>query len=472
MEPGYALSGYSAAISHDINGNPNPPGGANSDYTAADNQHMLVAAQVSGGTGLSGMYTPEPSLHRPELINYWQAQGKSVDTTMQLTPLRTSQTGASQFTGSNPNFNATWDGITAGSSQWDVDNDGDGIADSVWVDLGFPVRAAADGRLYKPLFAILCVDLDGRLNLNAHSMLAHASTADYSSSTSAGVSFVAANPSTEFTSVAGMQLAGAGASSVVLPRGLGYGPGEINLLPLFVNSSGNPSQFAPYLNAVLAGTGAYSGRYGGTPGSGVPGISGYVAPLTFNKWYNYAGSPERLLVNDLHGGANRCLRRAARPAGLWGGRAGRRRPPAAAVDGIHCLQHALRPEPFPQRGPRLVLFRFAVFDHQLERPFWVDGAGSGAAAVRSRFQRLAQPVDGVERQWRLLAAAGEAVRGDDGTVGRALPGAGGALGAPRQPAEQVSATPCRSVQGGRHHQPRPMAQGDRPGDARRAEVEP
>ena len=48
LEPGYALSGYSAAISHDINGNPNPPGGANSDYTAADNQHMLVAAQVSG----------------------------------------------------------------------------------------------------------------------------------------------------------------------------------------------------------------------------------------------------------------------------------------------------------------------------------------------------------------------------------------------------------------------------------------
>ena len=49
-----------------------------------------------------------------------------------------------------------------------MDNDGDGVPDSVWVDLGLPVRATADGRLYKPLFAILCVDLDGRLNLNAH----------------------------------------------------------------------------------------------------------------------------------------------------------------------------------------------------------------------------------------------------------------------------------------------------------------
>ena len=57
-------------------------------------------------------------------------------------------------------------------AQWDVDNDGDGVPDSVWVDLGMPVRSTADGHLYKPLFAMLCVDLDGRLNLNAHGCLA------------------------------------------------------------------------------------------------------------------------------------------------------------------------------------------------------------------------------------------------------------------------------------------------------------
>ena len=51
---------------------------------------------------------------------------------------------------------------------WDVDSDGDGVPDSIWVDLGLPVRQTADGRKYKPLFAILCTDLDGRLNLNAH----------------------------------------------------------------------------------------------------------------------------------------------------------------------------------------------------------------------------------------------------------------------------------------------------------------
>lgn len=51
---------------------------------------------------------------------------------------------------------------------WDVDNDGDGIADSIWVDIGLPVQQTPEGRLYKPLAAILCVDMDSRLNLNAH----------------------------------------------------------------------------------------------------------------------------------------------------------------------------------------------------------------------------------------------------------------------------------------------------------------
>ena len=55
------------------------------------------------------------------------------------------------FDGSNPNFNPAWDGITAGQGQWDVDSNGDGVPDSIWVDLGMPVRTMADGRMYKPL---------------------------------------------------------------------------------------------------------------------------------------------------------------------------------------------------------------------------------------------------------------------------------------------------------------------------------
>ncbi len=86
-----------------------------------------------------------------------------------------------QFTGSNPQMNNVDEfldqhrvaiqqrtSIPANlqTPPWDVDNNGDGVPDSVWLDLGAPVQSAPDGRLYKPLFAILCVDLDGRLNVN------------------------------------------------------------------------------------------------------------------------------------------------------------------------------------------------------------------------------------------------------------------------------------------------------------------
>src|SRR5690606_26753932 len=56
---------------------------------------------------------------------------------------------------------------------WDVDNDNDGVRDSVWIDTGEPVRETEEGQLYKPLVAFLIVDLDNRLNLNAHGSIDH-----------------------------------------------------------------------------------------------------------------------------------------------------------------------------------------------------------------------------------------------------------------------------------------------------------
>ena len=40
--------------------------------------------------------------------------------------------------------------------------------DSVWIDLGVSPKTAPNGKRYKPLFAFLAVDLDGRANVNAH----------------------------------------------------------------------------------------------------------------------------------------------------------------------------------------------------------------------------------------------------------------------------------------------------------------
>ena len=146
------------------------------------------------------------------------------------------------FTGSNPayqsaspstaylsGFNPMWDGQNtfgaAAPFSWDVDNDGDGVPDSVWVDLGMPVRSTTDGRLYKPLFAILCRDLDGSLNLNAHGSLAHVDQ-NYISGTLYSQQAAIGLPG---------QYATGGPPAV---RGQGLGPAEITLRPLL--PSGGP----------------------------------------------------------------------------------------------------------------------------------------------------------------------------------------------------------------------------------------
>ncbi|MCE5269229.1 MAG: hypothetical protein LLG00_15235, partial [Planctomycetaceae bacterium] len=133
---------------------------------------------------------------------------------------------------------------------------------------GMPVRSTADGRLYKPLFAILCVDLDGRLNLNAHGSLAQTAAAYAQQVQPMGLCWSGT-------------LAG-GVASVSLPRGQGFGPADVNLN--YVLSPSAPTDTTLY-QRLLTGANGYQGRYGAT---GVPGAAG-VDTLSINKWFQYAG---------------------------------------------------------------------------------------------------------------------------------------------------------------------------------------
>jgi hypothetical protein len=56
--------------------------------------------------------------------------------------------------------------------QLDVDNDGDGIREGIWVDLDFPVQEDSNGEQFVPLFSLTVVDLEALLNLNAHGNVA------------------------------------------------------------------------------------------------------------------------------------------------------------------------------------------------------------------------------------------------------------------------------------------------------------
>src|SRR5690606_32481605 len=94
---------------------------------------------------------------------------------------------------------------------WDVDNDGDGLPDSVWLDVGFPVRTTLDGRKYTPVVAILVIDLDGRLNVNAHGTNEQLNA-------------------THMQLIQNSPFAGPNAvNPLTLPRGIGFGPAEIDL---------------------------------------------------------------------------------------------------------------------------------------------------------------------------------------------------------------------------------------------------
>lgn len=282
--PNLPLSNYYNATS---NPKSNPPGGANPDYNAPDYQTMLLGAVVYDPVSGTA-YNPTtkqnniiPSLHRPDLIAYWQQQGKWNNADLQrLVMLRPNAYDHPNFPG-NGVTGAAFNPITG---PWDVCNDGDGIPDSVWVDFGLPARAAADGRWYKPMVAVLCVDMDGRLNVNAHGTIWQTQQ-NYYTSTQTPVIVGQESP---------LPAQFAGPTLQITPaRGQGYGPAEINLLPLFMGNSNEPAPMDRF-RMVLTGYPAkgLEGRYGelqnyGTSGFIQAGYTGVLDYLTANKLFQY-----------------------------------------------------------------------------------------------------------------------------------------------------------------------------------------
>ena len=179
--------------------------------------------------------------------------------------------------GTAPNLNLAipfWEAV----GPWDVDNDNDGIPDSIWVDLGDPVQEAEDGTRYKPLYAFLIIDLDSRLNVNAHGL------ADDIVPPALAVSYDLASGG-PMTGAAAINLAGKGNSNY-LAEGVGYGPAEISLRSVFpapldpslnplygnrVEASGLIDNYATLMFGRLRSDGiAVDGKYGFVPNGNYP----------------------------------------------------------------------------------------------------------------------------------------------------------------------------------------------------------
>src|SRR5215218_5385289 len=94
------------------------------------------------------------------------------------------------------------------------------------MDVGLPVQTAPDGRRYKPLMAIMVRDMDGRLNLNAHSSWRHSPyLPDDPMVTTTNMS--------RFLKVAAPFAIAGSPAAYRLRVGQGYGPAEISLSPIF-----------------------------------------------------------------------------------------------------------------------------------------------------------------------------------------------------------------------------------------------
>mgnify|MGYP007073178323 CR=1 FL=1 len=226
-------------------------GGADEDYDAADYQNLLLAANIwdtsPPGGGPPRFRVAIPSLHRPALINYWLLNRMVTDPILlgsaeaqrDLTRkilLRPNLYDHPGFSVANPAVPVRlWEASPPGTANfwfkdgpWDVDNDGNGEADSNWADIGLQVQTDSEGRRYKPLVAILCLDLDGRLNLNHHGAPMH---------------LVRNNPNWPLVRFVG-PFADQN-SEALLPIGQGYGPADVMLNHVF-RQAAYPTETDPF----------------------------------------------------------------------------------------------------------------------------------------------------------------------------------------------------------------------------------
>ena len=114
----------------------------------------------------------------------------------------------------------SYTGTTSASQTAAVDNDGDGVLDSRWLDVGFPTLFDDAGTAYKPKAAILVVDLDGRVNVNAHGSDTDFDTFDPNAGADCYPTLRWPDP--DATKNIRVPL-------YTLPRGLGAGPADVSL---------------------------------------------------------------------------------------------------------------------------------------------------------------------------------------------------------------------------------------------------
>jgi hypothetical protein len=256
-------------------------GGPDEPYDIADYQNMHLAS----------MPDPQnlpiiPSFHRPALLNYHLSalvrnSGGDPDEILRffnevypkISMRPVFQTEQSLIDADPMAYMRRF----TSARTWDVDNDGDGVNDSIWIDLDFPSQKSPDGRHFKPIFSFLVLGMDGRLNVNAHG---------HSTPPRMLATQLYGNTSTDN-----------------LSAGQGYGPPEISLAPML----GNREQDIRLGQGTRGNLDYVPGRYAdaATDAIGNQGYDVQQQTVLFEYPRNYFESPFILsgfgTPPDLHG---------------------------------------------------------------------------------------------------------------------------------------------------------------------------
>ncbi|MBA2117313.1 hypothetical protein [Bremerella alba] len=282
-------------------------GGADEPYDVADYQNMFLAflpqeiVQSTTATVQDKTEAILPSFHRQDLIEYWFAQLVAADSSLSMlddldaflrnpnidtsswstAPTNAQITAVKQirrkiilrpliedhpnFTGSNPNFDIL--AATPGA-RWDIDNDLDGVNDSIWIDVGLPLKTDSQGRRYKPLAAILVKDMDGLINLNTHGFYTQFESFENGTFPPTGAATDAETLLPAMVSGSdrhslfspSWDATGPTAQDMQLVLGSGYGPAEVSLRGIF-----SAEEAFDLINSRYAGMSGYFSNPG-TPG--------------------------------------------------------------------------------------------------------------------------------------------------------------------------------------------------------------
>ncbi|MFN3190238.1 MAG: hypothetical protein ACE361_06905 [Aureliella sp.] len=164
---------------------------------------------------------------------------------------------ASNWPAQWPVFEQWLNSLTLGP--WDVDNNGDGLTDSLFVDAGLPLETSPEGKLLKAMVAYYVDDLDSKLDINATGSSVQA---DEPSAYVAGTQYTTPLSDAKFAENGRLNF---------IPQGQGIGPAEISFRHLL-------SSDAAYQGIIAARGGSSVGGVG-FPGIGSP-ASGASAPFT------------------------------------------------------------------------------------------------------------------------------------------------------------------------------------------------